>query len=78
MKDIFCSKKLYMCCCRKNRLYNTHDKIFKTGEKQIKDDLNVFRMIQSIKKLKISVASLMKESNKKMKMKEVEAQYLDT
>lgn len=56
--------KMNCCACYRKRMkFNHEDKLFIHGERHVKRDMNVFQIVQSIKKLKVAVSILLKDKD---------------
>lgn len=57
-------KRLIVCCRKDSRKFLTlNDRLYWEGEKIIKNNLNVFQILQSIDKLKVAVSILLHDKN---------------
>ena len=67
---LFCLKYIekYLCCCFKIGKSNKLKRLFDEGERRIESELNVVKVIKSLKKLKILIKNSMMDENVKLQI----------
>ena len=65
------------CCCFKNKpKTQKYERLFAFGEEKVKKELNLFTMLESIMKIKASLAVLVDQHKDKFILMKIQDQYL--